>query len=131
VRGATQTAGQSRVGMGLCSGAPLPDELAQRTEGFQLGRSHGDPRELVREGAPVDAGQELNPRQGFGERLVEGPAVVHSQVAEGASERCQRHRPFSLTVGSCQPEIRLVAAPEQDVTLVEVAGHLLRVSKKV
>jgi hypothetical protein len=115
----------------LGGGTPLTDQPAQWAVAVQLRRGDGHARELVRERAPVDTRQELDPRECVGEGLVQGLAVVHGEVAQSSAERHQCDRPLSLTVGSGQVEVRLIAAAEQDVTLLEIAGNLVGVAKQV
>jgi hypothetical protein len=56
---------------------------------------------------------------------------VHGQVPERAPEGDEGAGPAGVTVGQRQADIRLVTTPQQDVTVLQVLGHLLRVPEKV
>lgn len=117
--------------MYLCCRSPLADELAQGLVVIKGGGGHNNPRELVQEDASVTRWEELGPREGITESISERRRAVEGEVAKRATDRRERVCPLCLTVSATKPEVWLIPAAEENVTLLDVVGDLLGFPQQV
>src|SRR5450631_150421 len=127
----TKAPGQGRVCVDLGGRPPLTHELAHWPIRVELGRSGGHAGKLLDECAAIRTRQKLEPRKGVAKGLPERFGVVDRQVAQRAAECRERCGPLDLAVRPGQPEVRLVAAPEYNIPLLDLNGHVFRVPEEV
>lgn len=56
---------------------------------------------------------------------------MDGKIAKGTTDRRERVRPGHLSVGAAEPQVGLVSTSEENVTLLDIFGDLLRLTKQV
>ncbi len=56
---------------------------------------------------------------------------MDGKVAKCATDRGEGVNPLGLTIGAAEPQVGLVSAPQENVTLLDVVRDFLRLTKQV